>query len=194
MTAYAPNFTARARVHYHAAGHNHVQTWRLPGTPGPTEIGALEGAIGTYYSTIADLLYDDFAFLAFTIANADSNIFLPVSFSIGFTGAVALSGRPVSVGALSTTFVGRTVTGGPWKLVQYGLDFPTQADNVGADFRVNAGESITLDAATGNLLTAAGTNDFIGNDGTAVVVYAYADVAYNATWKRKIRGTGSVFA
>ena len=161
MTAYAPNFTARARVHYHAAGHNHVQTWRLPGTPGPTEIGALEGAIGTYYSTIADLLYDDFAFL---------------------------------VGALSTTFVGRTVTGGPWKLVQYGLDFPTQADNVGADFRVNAGESITLDAATGNLLTAAGTNDFIGNDGTAVVVYAYADVAYNATWKRKIRGTGSVFA
>jgi hypothetical protein len=187
MTSYAPNFTARFRVRYHAANANHVQTWRYPAN-GTLGIGtaAAQAAIQAYYDLIASDLYDDFAVISCAYAVEDTDIFLPYS-SITVTGGTALPVGDVSVKAGAISLVGRTAGGQPAKIFQYGFSASNRGTGESQDFRINPGESASIDAAVEFLNALIGDFTLCGNDALGVTWYPYANVKDNDYWVKRVR-------
>lgn len=187
MTAYAPNFTARVRVRYRAAGATHTQTWRCPaaGTL-DINIATLRAAIENIWSDLQPVLYDDVSCLAVTFARENSNIFLPTD-PIIISGDIALPTDNPKIKAFAVSLVGRTAQGQPAKEFFYGISEGISEDVGFSNYRINAGETPDVDAAI------ATANGFFaglvmcGSDGTGVTWYSYANSKPNDYWVKRVR-------
>lgn len=187
MPSYAPNFTARLRVKYKAAGGIHTQTWRVPayGTLG-VNIATLRAAVENIWSELTPILYDDVSCLGCTYAVENSNIFLPTD-PIIITGEVITPTDDPRIKAFALSLVGRTATGQPAKEFFYGVGEAVGEDTGATDFRVNPGENLAVDAA----ISAA--NGFFaglvlcGSDGTGITWYPYANTKHNDYWVKRVR-------
>lgn len=187
MTAYAPNFTARLRVKYHAALANHSQTWRFPSFGvGGAGLAAAEAAVQAFYDDIAPVMYDDWAFISSSFADVDSDVFLPAA-SFTLTGTITTPTTDPSIKAGGVSFVGRSSGGQPAKVFQYGISVPISDSHNAGDFRINPTEIPEIDTAIAEL------NGFIaglvlcGSDGQAVTWYPYANFKDMDYWVKRIR-------
>ena len=177
MPAFAPTFTGRLRVRYRALFRNHVQTWRLPGGAGPTEVSALIALLNDFYAALAPCMSDDWLLISTELSQPDSPIFLPTTDVTIPAGAIAADTLSIDKKAVAISFVGRTGGGNPWKMFQYGFDSSPGADAAAGDFRLLRTEDTCIDNAIVVLL--AGLGNFVGNDGTAVSVYPYVNIKAN---------------
>jgi len=186
MPAYAPTFTARLRVRYHAGGRNHVQTWRLPGTPSVLQIDSLIGTLDLFYTALQPIMFDDWTHLSTTVAAIDTDIFLPTTPVTIPAGAVVFDPARPSTEATALSFVGRSVTGGPFHMFQYGyIQVPGDGSVPAQDFRIYSGEDGDIAAAILALNTGLGT--FVASDGANVSVYPYVNVKANDHYVKLIR-------
>ena len=187
MPAYAPNYTPRLRVRYHAALANHSQTWRFP-TTGVASVGlvAAIAAVQAYYDDLAELFWDDLEFISMSYAQIDSDVFLPVG-TLTISGAIATPTGDPSIKAQACSFVGRTELGQPAKIFQYGLAIASEDNPNASDFRITPLELAPIDTAIAEL------NGFItglvlcGSDGTAVTWYPYANFKDMDYWVKRVR-------
>lgn len=187
MSAYAPNFTARLRVKYTAAGAIHTQTWRVPsyGTLG-INIAALRAAVENIWSDLQPRLYDDVSCVGCTYAVENSNIFLPTD-AIVMSGDIVTPTTDPRIKAFAVSLVGRTALGQPAKNFFYGMSSPDSEGAGSENYRINPGENADVDAAI------ATANGFLaglvlcGSDGTGVTWYPYANTKPNDYWVKRVR-------
>lgn len=190
MPAYAPNFTARLRVRYHAAGANHSQTWRFP-AHGTLGIGltAAKDAVQAVYDHMGNTMYDDAAIISTSYAVEDTDIFLPTS-PLTLAGVIATPVDDPSIKAAAVSFVGRTSAGQPAKMFFYGVSSALRGAEESQDFRIQPLENEFIDDTIAEL------NGFIagiilcGSDANPVTWYPYANSKDMDYWVKRVRQGG----
>jgi hypothetical protein len=190
MPAYAPNFTPRLKVRYHAAGANHTQTWRFPqvGVAG-INLAASVAAIQGVYDLLTPIMFDDWTVLDVSYANINSDVFLPTSglTAIGTVSALGVNGTRK---AQAVSFVGRSAAGGPAKIAQFGVDTGIFVDIEAADFRISPGENVTIDGVIALLNTYASPLLICANDILGITWKSYANTKPYDFWVKKVRSGG----
>jgi hypothetical protein len=187
MPAFAPNFTARLKVRYFVGGATHSAQYRC------LVIGALFATIDvlindvqTFYDAIADEIFDDWAILDVSVAAEGALVFIPHG-TLTVAGVVPTVGLPARAKASQISFVARTGSGNPAIVYQYGFGEMIGDNVIGDDFRINAGENATVDAAIAALQA---STIMVGNDGSGTHFKNYANVKYNDNWEKKVRKGG----
>jgi len=152
---------------------------------GGTDLSLALGTIDAFLIAIQNVLAEDFVVTSVSYALRDSNIFLPASYTFGAVGTISVDLALRSTGALETSFVGRTVTGGRVCQFVYGVYWtPGATSDISTDFRVLSSESTDIAAGVAALNTGLG---LVGNDGGSITWYDYANVGYSAYWKKRLR-------
>ena len=190
MPAFAPNFTPRLKIRYHAAFANHTQLWRFP------ELGAFSAgataavaAVQAFYDDIATWMFDDWAILDTSIADVDSDVFVPFA-GPTVTGTQSTAGVPNDIKAGAVSFVGHTANGQPAKVAQFGFNVPAMSGDNALDFRFSAGEVAEIDTAIAEL------NGFLvglvlcGSDGSGISWKPYANFKDYDYWVKRVRSGG----
>jgi hypothetical protein len=186
MTAYAPTWTGRLKLTYFGGSAAHTQTWRYPGPSSGSGVTDLITAIDAYLTALEPLMWDDFAVSAVTVADVGSPVFLPiVNPFTAITGAVAFTGFVPEDKAKVLTFVGRTTSGNPWHLAQFGLDTNSLQAGGSTNYRILTGENADVTNAIAALQAGAGI--ILGNDAGSVAVYNYANLKSYDRWVKKVR-------
>lgn len=185
MTAYAPHWTSRVKLHINVQSTNHTILFRFPGPISGSGITDALGALNSFFGALENAMYDDFTVNAVTAADIDSTIFLPQVNPFTFAGTVDPVDREPEEKAFQTTFVARTASGNPWKFSLFGLSKAALELTGEKNFRVRAGESLLIDTAI-DVLQLAGAA-LIGNDGDPLFWYDYANIGENDNWKKKVR-------
>jgi len=184
MADFAPNFTARYRVHYSQGGKSHSMLWRLVNTE--TDPTSLAAKVSLFLADLQDYLYTDWTVVSADFAPADSDVFLPAVAPDQPTAGFSLSSfHPTDV-AVSVGFVGRSDAGGKARMFLYGtfLAQTVRAD-VGDDFRITSAEDATISAAITRLNETSPA--LVANDNHVAVWYSYVNLKYNDRWLRRLR-------
>jgi len=186
MTAYAPTWTGRLKISYFAAQAVHSQTWRYPGPSSGSGVTDLVAAIQAYYDALQPILWEDAIINAVTVADVNSPIFLPiVNPFTSIAGAIVLDTFEPKDKAEVCTFIGRTTTGNPWKISQFGVATGQIEVTGQLNFRVLASENVDIGNAVAALQAGGGT--ILGNDAGSVAIYEYANIKENDRWVKKVR-------
>jgi len=186
MPAYSADFTARFKVRYHAADHNHSQTWRFAGVGGEPELTAVRDFLTNWYAALAPDMWDDLALISCSVAARDSSIFLPAApFTMATGGTDSASLTPGSV-PVAASFTGRSNFGNQWKIFQYGWASLPGGGGAPNDYRITEAELTSIADANAALAVAFGV--IIANDGGNVYVNPYANVKANDYWVGQVRG------
>jgi len=190
MPSYAPNFTARVKVRYHAAGANHTQLWRC------TQLGvafieadAAIAAIQDIYDLLSPIMFDDWSVLDVSVAQFASDIFLPHG-TLTAVGTVTTVSMAASRKAQAVSFVGRSTAGQPAKFAQFGVDTGAFADVQAIDYRVSAGEDVTIDGVIAQLNSYTAGSEIVGSDGLPIVWKGYANTKPYDYWVKRVRNGG----
>jgi hypothetical protein len=184
MPAFAPNFTARLKVHYHAANANHTQQFRcLVLGGGFATVDALIVDVQAYYDAIAPNMFDDWAILDVSVAAEGALVFVPHG-TLTVTGSIPVAGAPARIKAGQLSFPGRSDNGNPHIVYQYGWASPPGDATEGDDFRINPGEDTDIDNAIAALQA---STIMVANDGGGCNFKTYANLKYNDNWTKKIR-------
>lgn len=186
MASYAPHYTSRLRIKYLGSGRPHNMLFRFPGPSDGSGLTEALTVIGAFLDALAPLMYDDFTVISVSIANIDTNIFLPYATTLTPTGSIAASTRTPAEEATAWTFVARTTGGNPWKFSLFGLYQNGIEGGPGQNYRVVFGENGDMDAALA-VLNGGGTA-LIGNDGLPTHWAPYADYKDNDHYVKKVRG------
>lgn len=185
MTAYAPHYTSRVKIHYFVQGAGHTMQFRFPGPISGSGLTDALGAINDWLVALADTMYDDWTVSAVTAADQDSNIFLPQVNPFTVTGTVDPADRQPIEKAFTVSFPARSSGGNPFKVSLYGCSRVSVELATEENGRVRAGENPDVDAAI-DVLQLAGAA-LIGNDALPLLWYDYANVKDNDRWLKKIR-------
>lgn len=185
MPDYAPNWTPRAKFKYSTLGEEHTITWRLARGADIGDGSGIAGKFAAFLNAMAPVIAEDFTILAVSIAETDSDIFLPAAVPAWDGGGLDTSSAASSQAAYYAQFIGRTTTGGraAFYLYGYGNNPVTVASD--RDFRVLATENTYVAAGLTALDELAPA--LAGNDGAAAVWYPYANVKYNDYWVHQLR-------
>lgn len=183
MPDYAPQFTPRIHLLYTCQSKNHLATFRIARGSDEaiavTEAEAIAAALNTFG---AEHFYTDWEVRGWEWADADSTVFLPITVTTEIAGGVSTTGRPVNQVAMEMTVPYRTLAGGHGFLCLYGTNFnvygaPEQ------DFRVTG----TEDATVGELIGQLSLLTLVGGDNEEIRLKPYANIGFNARWKRRVR-------
>lgn len=186
MTAYGPAWTGRIHISYFAAKAVHSQTWRYAGPAGGSGQSDCTATIHAFYVAQQAIMWEDFVVNAVTVADVDSNIFLPIENPFtDIAGEILLTDFEPDDKAKFLSYIGRTTAGGPWKVFQYGLATDQLEVAGGFNYRVLAPENVDVAGAIGALQFGAGS--VLGNDGQTVAFYNYANSKPNDRWVKKVR-------
>jgi hypothetical protein len=190
LPAYAPNFTVRIKVRYHAAGANHTQLWRCQQVGvAHVNLDAAIAAIQGVYDLLTPIMKDDWAVLDVSYADINSDVFLPTT-GLTAIGTVTTVGMAASEKAQAVSFVGRTLGGQPAKFAQFGVDTGTFANQQALDYRISAGEDTTIDGVIALLNTYSSPLLITGNDILGIVWKDYANTKPYDFWVKKVRSGG----
>lgn len=189
MADFAPNVTARYRLHYNVAGR--VHTIQSRGVRG-IDVSTLQADGATYlravFAALATLMADDLAFVSAEYALTDSDLFFPAAIPTAVTGGVAVATFTKMDSITHLTFSGRGSLGSKVNQKVYGVQ--VNADllpvNLWSDFVVNSSEL----AAVANAVTAFNTSPsgrIVAIDNSVPTYRARATVKVNDFWLRKVR-------
>ena len=190
MPAYAPNFTPRVKVRYHAAFAGHTQLWRIPqiGVAGINLAASIAG-IQAVYDLLTPIMYDDWTINDVSYADINSDVFLPTT-GLTVIGTVGTAGIPPRTKAQAVSFVGRSAAGGPAKIAQFGVAMSELSDEQAFDFRISAGENVTIDGVIALLNTYTSPLLICANDILGVSWKGYANAKPYDFWVKKVRTGG----
>lgn len=173
MTTYAPNFTPRCRLKYHAAGIDHTIQARAARGSSAAITSGLATHIYNCFQAMTLRLAADFAWISAEYALTDSDVFIPQSPPATPVGTQAVATLSLRQRAASTGIVGTTF-GSRASLFFYGIfwgeGLGLQADNG----RVTVAESAPL----ATILSEANANFRAGNGGNAIF-HEYANIKIN---------------
>lgn len=183
MPDYAPQYTPRVRMSYTCQGRTHRSVVRLPRG---SLLAAGVSTANDLYSALGDFgiehLYADWEVTGWAFCPEDTTVFIPFSGPTGVLGAVSTTGRPINQIAMQMTVPYRTAGGGHGFYSLYGTDFNVYG-GAEQDFRVTAAEDAAVAAFRGQLATFG----LYGNDNFAAIWAPYANIGFNARWKRRVR-------
>lgn len=187
MADFAPNFTARYRLHYTALGKQHSMLWRIARGAGTPGLPFMIAKVTEFLDALAPVRFTDWQTVSAEFALEDVDIFAPAGLPSPIAGAVAIPADFLSQSTLTTGFVGRSSAGQKARMFVYGcasspeLGTTTPADN----FRITASESAVVAAAIAELN--AGSPTIVGSDNMPVSWYSYVNVKYNDHWVAVVR-------
>lgn len=190
MPAYAPNFTPRLKIRYHAALANHTQTWRFQqvGVAG-VNLAATVAAIQAVYDLLTPIMFDDWAVLDVSYADINSDVFLPTT-GLTALGTVAIAGTSPSIKAQAVSFVGRSLGGQPAKIAQFGVSTESFGEEQAQDYRISPGEDATIDGVIALLNTYSSPLLITANDILGIAWKTYANTKPYDFWVKKVRSGG----
>lgn len=183
MPDFAPTYTARLHWLYACQGRNHLATFRLVrGSLVTDALSMAEAVAAAFAGDFAALLYTDFTTRGWEWAPEDSGIFLPLVVESTVTGSASTTGRPINQVAMQATIPYRTTAGGHGFFSIYGTTYNVYGSPE-QDFRVTRAEDASLAA----LIDALTLIPFVGGDDNPIVIKPYANIGFNARWKRRVR-------
>ena len=187
MADFAPNYTARYRLHYSSLGKAHSMLWRIERGTGSTGLAVMIAKVEDFLNTLTAARYTDWEVLSAEYAPEDVDIFAPASVPAPDTGTVAIPTDPVSQSCLSTGFVGRSDVGQKARMFIWGCNFNPEAGSaaVADDFRVHSSEHAIIAAAILELNS--GGPPIQASDNHNVSWYTYVNVKYNDHWVARSR-------
>jgi hypothetical protein len=190
MPAFAPNFTARVKVRYHAALANHTQVWRCSQLGVAfIEADACIAAIQGLYDLLTPSMFDDWSVLDVSVAEFNSDVFLPHG-TITAIGTVPVAGVDPKVKADAISFVGRTLGGQPAKIAQFGYAINATVGDDAGDYRITVAEDPQIDGAIALLNSFTVSGAIRGSDGLGIVWKAYANTKPYDYWVKRVRNGG----
>lgn len=182
MADFAPNYTARYRLRYTAAGKQHTMLFR-GATKAVVDAAPFVGNISAFLNALAPSLLGTWAVIGADVAEQDSDIFLPASVLPVITAS--RSGTPGTAPQVPRfcSFVGKTALGHGARIYVFGVSLAPEGTE-SANYRFEAGENANLDAA---ILQLQSWTALRGPDLAAVSWYSYANYGLNAYYQRKAR-------
>lgn len=186
MADFAPNYTARYRVKYLAAGIEHQMTIRVArGAVPATIISVGQGAAFAIANAYAPtLLADDFTWIEHYYSESDTDVFLSGGGTpTAVVGTVDFSTLSLQRRALQTTFHGRSA-GSTTEVYLFGVLWDL---NLASSPASNGRAYISESAPTANAILALNAADIVGADGTNAGFTNYANVKVNDYHLRQMR-------
>lgn len=189
MTTFAPNVTARYRLHYNVVGRNHTMQCR--GVRG-VDVGTLvaDGAayLRAVFAALAANLCDDLSFISAEYALTDSDLFFPAAVPTAVVGLNDLATFSKQDSITHLTFSGRGSFGSKANLKLYGCQF--DPDNVTGDppedFVITSAEYAPIATAIAALNTSPGGR-IVAIDNSPAAYHARATLKVNDYWLRRVR-------
>jgi len=189
MADFAPNVTARYKLHYNVAGRIHTMMCRAArGTsfaPGATQCAVYLRGL---FQAMAGLLADDLSFISAEFALTDVDIFVPAPLPAGVVGLVSAATFSPQDTITHATFSGRTLGGSKGNVKLYGVQFSpdtTTSGTVENDFVINASELTSVANAITSLNTGSGI--IVGIDNQALIYHQRATLKINDFWLKRVR-------
>lgn len=189
MPDFAPNVTARYRLHYAVAGRNHtVQCRGVRGVDVSTLNADASAYVRSVFNALATFLADDLSFISAEYALTDSDLFFPGTVPAAVVGSVsaALFSQQDSISHL--TFSGRGSLGSKINMKIYGAAFgpDTLPANLSSDFVITSAEHANIAAAVA-ALNASPSGRIVAIDNSVATYHARATLKVNDFWLRKVR-------
>ncbi len=189
MPDFAPNVTARYRLHYNVAGR--VHTIQCRGVRG-IDVSTLQADGSAYlrglFAAMAGLMADDLAFVSAQYALTDSDLFFPATVPAAVVGGVAAATFSKQDGITHLTFSGRGASGSKINQKLYGVQ--VNADVVPAnfysDFVVLTSDAVQFANAVAALNTSP-SGRIVAIDNSVPAYYNRITVKINDFWLRKVR-------
>jgi hypothetical protein len=188
MADFAPNVTARYRLHYNVIGRQHAMVIR--GARGTTFaqmqiIG--QGVLHDFFNAMAILLTDDLAFVAAEVALTDSDLFFPANLPTAVVGTVGIATASKQDSITHLTFSGRGSLGSKVSLKLYGVQLGPDAlpENLSSDFVILASEHANVASAITVLNQA--QSAIVAVDNSKPVFAQRVTIKVNDFWLRRVR-------
>lgn len=188
MADYAPNFTARVRVHYSHLGAKHSFLWRITGATQPqaSEVGP---RLQAFLNAMRVRMFNDFQLIDWEGAAKDSDIFLPMGelpvLDYGSRIDPAAFDLQPSHKALQVRWEGKGSGGSKTSFSIFSLGYFLEKSSV-KNFRVTPDED-GVPFTSLVALTELGGRQLCAIDGTPVVWRRYINVKHNDAWVADIR-------
>jgi hypothetical protein len=185
MADFAPNYTARYRLHYTVTGKSHTMTWRVASSV--TDPTGVASKMELFLADLQEDLYSDFTCVSADFALADTDIFLPAPVPASPAGTASPGDAKETDKALSLGFVGRSAAGGKARFFLYGTIF----GNIIRSAPANDWKVVTAEDPAGVGAGIVRLNEtspaLVANDDHIVTWYEYANLKYNDRWVRRQR-------
>lgn len=189
MPDFAPNVTARYRLHYNVAGR--VHTIQCRGVRG-IDVSTLQADGSSYlravFVALAGVMFDDLSFISAEYALTDSDLFFPATVPAAVVGLVsaALASKQDSITHL--TFSGRGASGSKINQKVYGVQLSpdTLPAGIEADFVITSAEFAGVADAVAALNTSP-SGRVVAIDNSVPTYHNRATIKVNDFWLRKVR-------
>lgn len=188
MPDFAPNVTARYKLHYTAAGRPHTIMCRAArGTLASPGAGQCAVYLRGLFSALAPLLADDLSFTSAEFALTDSDLFFPAAVPAAVVGGSPIAGFSKQDTITHLTFSGRGTGGSKVNVKVYGVNWApdTLPGSVESDFVVLGTELAQIANAVISLNTGSGI--IVAIDNTAALYANRATIKVNDFWLRQVR-------
>lgn len=188
MPDFAPNVTARYKLHYTAVGRSHTILVRAPrGTIFADIVSNARVYLNAFFSALAPNLVDDLAFVSAEAALTDSDLFFPATVPTAVVGAIAIALYSKQDSITHLTFSGRGTAGSKCNLKVFGWQAnpDTLPTNQASDFVINATESAAISSAIAVLNGSPASR--VAIDNTPPTYHLRATVKINDFWLRRVR-------
>jgi len=189
MPDFAPNATARYRLHYNVAGRIHTMQCRgVRGIDASTLNADGSAYLRGFINAMAATLSDDLSFISAEYALTDSDLFFPGTLPTAVVGgfSAALMSKQDSITHL--TFSGRGATGSKINVKLYGVGTNPDAlpANIWSDF-VMLGSELAAIAAAVSALNTSPSGRIVAIDNSVATYHNRATIKINDFWLRKVR-------
>lgn len=188
MADFAPNYTARYRVRYRAAGQVHTSTFRYDLSLVGGDLSRVVTDVGVMYDTLLTLLASDFAILDASTCGAGDIAFLPAPAPTLINPPNALNPATKGASPKYLSFSALSAVGNGTSFFVYGASATGVSEEVvaGFDYRIIPSENAAIADVLGQLETV--WDWWVAADGSrAGFVRQYANFGISAYYQRKAR-------
>lgn len=184
MADFAPNYTARYRIHYTVLGKSHSMLWRVASSV--TDPTGIASKVELFLDDMSPALFNDFTVTSADFALADTDIFLPAPAPASPTGAASFPSGAGAVAANAISFVGRSTAGGKSRMFMYGIAYEVGGYTTrSTDFRFTSAENAEISDAIVRLNETSPA--LVANDDHVATWYEYVNWKPNDRWVRRLR-------
>lgn len=168
MADYAPNYTARYKLIYTAAGLQHSLGLRFSAAmPQSGVVSSAEALLATIFGFLSGIMFTDFTIVDAEYSAANSTFFVPVGWSGSPPGGTVGAGILPMDEIVMTTWAGRSIGGHKGKFVMFGLYWGVGHGDFD-DFVVTAAEEANVASVADALAVAPG---LVMNDNLAATFW-----------------------
>lgn len=187
MADFAPNYTARVKLQYQAAGARHTVQFRGPRSTLAAGALSIANKAITWLNALKNYRVTDWTLLGVQWAAADSDLFFDISPSTELeAGALIMPvGKEKAFKALYMQFVGKSTAGSRTSAYLYGVQTGEQFAVPFSDYRILNSEDPIISAGTGVLNETSPA--LVAADGFTAVWRPYVNIKANDHWVHRAR-------